>query len=57
MIVEVQYATELFSCFKIAVDIGDLPYILHTSIQTFKLMELEEKSFSGGIAILNMYAF
>lgn len=57
MIDEVQYAPELFSYIKIAVDNGAAPGSFWlTGSQTFKLMELAQESLAGRIAILNMHA-
>lgn len=57
MIDEVQYAPELFSYIKIAVDDGAAPgaYWL-TGSQAFKMMELAQESLAGRIAILHMPA-
>lgn len=55
MIDEVQYAPELFSYIKIAIDKGADPgtYWL-TGSQAFKLMELAQESLAGRVAILHM---
>ena len=55
MIDEVQYAPELFSYIKIAVDNGVAPGAFWlTGSQAFKLMELAQESLAGRIAILHM---
>ena len=55
MIDEVQYAPELFSYIKIAVDSGAAPGAFWlTGSQAFKLMELAQESLAGRIAILHM---
>ena len=52
---EVQYAPELFSYIKIAVDNGAEPGAFWLSgSQAFKLMELAQESLAGRIAILHM---
>ena len=52
---EVQYAPELFSYIKIAVDNGAEPGSFWlTGSQAFKLMELAQESLAGRIAILHM---
>lgn len=52
---EVQYAPELFSYIKIAIDNGAAPGAFWlTSSQAFKLMELAQESLSGRVAILHM---
>lgn len=55
LIDEVQYAPELFSYIKIAVDNGAAPgsYWL-TSSQSYKPMKLSQESLAGRIAILNL---
>jgi predicted AAA+ superfamily ATPase len=55
LIDEVQYAPQLFSHIKIAVDIGAAPgsYWM-TGSQTFRLMELAQESLAGRAAILRM---
>lgn len=54
---EVQYAPELFSYIKIAVDNGANPGDFWlTGSQSFKLMELAQESLAGRIAILHMPA-
>ena len=57
LIDEVQYAPELFSYIKIAVDNGAEPgaYWL-TGSQSFRLMELAQESLAGRTAILHMSA-
>ena len=57
LIDEVQYAPELFSYIKIAVDNGAEPgaYWL-TGSQSFRLMELAQESLAGRAAILHMSA-
>ncbi len=55
MIDEVQYAPELFSCIKIAVDEGARPgSFWMTGSQSFPLMELAQETLAGRIAILHM---
>jgi predicted AAA+ superfamily ATPase len=57
MIDEVQYAPELFSYIKIAVDNGAAPGAFWlTGSQAFSLMELAQESLAGRIAILHMPA-
>ncbi len=57
MIDEVQYAPELFSYIKIAVDNGAAPGAFWlTGSQAFKMMELAQESLAGRIAILHMPA-
>ena len=52
---EVQYAPELFSYIKIAIDNGAEPGSFWlTGSQTFKMMELAQESLAGRVAILNM---
>lgn len=52
---EVQYAPELFSYIKIAIDNGADPGVFWLSgSQAFKLMELAQESLAGRIAILHM---
>ncbi|MBO4535094.1 MAG: ATP-binding protein [Clostridia bacterium] len=55
LIDEVQYAPELFSYLKIAIDRGAAPgsYWL-TGSQSYKLMSLAQESLAGRIAILNL---
>lgn len=55
LIDEVQYAPELFSYIKIAIDKGAAPgsFWLNGS-QSYKLMQLAQESLAGRIAILNM---
>ena len=55
LIDEVQYAPELFSYIKIAVDTGAAPgsYWL-TGSQSFSLMELARESLAGRVAVLHM---
>lgn len=57
LIDEVQYAPELFSYIKIAVDNGAVPgsYWL-TGSQAFQLMELAQESLAGRTAIIHMSA-
>jgi predicted AAA+ superfamily ATPase len=55
LIDEVQYAPELFSYIKIAVDSGAPPGAFWmTGSQAFRLMELAQESLAGRVAILNM---
>lgn len=55
LIDEVQYAPELFSYIKIAVDNGaEAGAFWLTGSQAFKLMELAQESLAGRIAILHM---
>ena len=55
LIDEVQYAPELFSYIKIAVDNGAAPGTFWlTGSQAFQLMELAQESLAGRIAILRM---
>ena len=57
LIDEVQYAPELFSYIKIAVDNGAAPGVFWlTGSQAFRLMELAQESLAGRIAILRMPA-
>lgn len=52
---EVQYAPELFSYIKIAIDNGAEPGSFWlTGSQTFKMMELAQESLAGRVAILTM---
>lgn len=52
---EVQYAPELFSYIKIAIDNGAEPGAFWlTASQTFRLMELAHESLAGRVAILHM---
>ncbi len=52
---EVQYAPELFSYIKIAVDDGAAPSSFWlTGSQAFKLMDLAQESLAGRVAILHM---
>lgn len=52
---EVQYAPELFSYIKIAVDNGAPPSSFWlTGSQAFKLMDLARESLAGRVAILHM---
>lgn len=52
---EVQYAPELFSYIKIAIDNGAKPGAFWlTGSQAFKLMELAQESLAGRVAILHM---
>ncbi len=55
LIDEVQYAPELFSYIKIAIDNGAEPGTFWlTGSQPFKLMELAQESLAGRVAILHM---
>lgn len=55
MIDEVQYAPELFSYIKIAIDNGASPGDFWlTGSQAFKMMELAQESLAGRVAILHM---
>ena len=55
MIDEVQYAPELFSYIKIAIDRGTAPGSFWlTGSQSFKLMELAQESIAGRVAILSL---
>lgn len=55
LIDEVQYAPELFSYIKIAIDKGAAPASFWlTGSQPFKLMELAQESLAGRIAIIHM---
>ena len=55
MIDEVQYAPELFSYIKIAVDNGAAPSSFWlTGSQPFQLMELAQESLAGRVALLHM---
>ena len=55
LIDEVQYAPQLFSYIKIAVDQGAAPgSFWMTGSQTFRLMELAQESLAGRVAILTM---
>lgn len=57
MIDAVQYAPQLFSYIKIAVDNGAAPGAFWlTGSQAFKLMELAQESLAGRIAVLHMPA-
>ncbi len=52
---EVQYAPELFSYIKIAIDSGSPPGSFWlTGSQAFKMMELAQESLAGRVAILHM---
>lgn len=52
---EVQYAPELFSYIKIAIDNGAAPGAFWlTGSQAFKLMDLAQESLAGRVAILHM---
>ena len=52
---EVQYAPDLFSYIKIAIDNGAEPGAFWlTGSQTFRLMELAQESLAGRVAILHM---
>ena len=55
LIDEVQYAPELFSYIKIAIDNGAAPGSFWlTGSQAFKMMELAQESLAGRVAILHM---
>ena len=55
LIDEIQYAPQLFSYIKIAIDKGAAPgSIWMTGSQAFRLMELAQESLAGRIAIFNM---
>ena len=55
MIDEVQYAPELFSNIKIAIDKGAAPGSFWlTGSQAFKLMDLAQESLAGRVAILRL---
>ena len=55
LIDEVQYAPELFSYIKMAIDKGAVPGSFWlTGSQPFKLMELAQESLAGRIAIIHM---
>ena len=55
LIDEVQYAPELFSYIKIAIDNGAAPGSFWlTSSQAFRMMELAQESLAGRTAILHM---
>jgi len=55
LIDEVQYAPQLFSYIKIAVDNGAVPgSFWMTGSQAFRLMELAQESLAGRVAILHM---
>ena len=55
LIDEVQYAPELFSYIKIAIDNGASPGSFWlTGSQSYKLMDLAQESLAGRIAILNL---
>ncbi len=55
LIDEVQYAPELFSYIKIAIDNGTAPGSFWlTGSQAFKMMELAQESLAGRVAILHM---
>lgn len=54
---EVQYAPELFSYIKIAIDKGATPGTFYlTGSQSFKLMKLAQESLAGRVAILQLPA-
>ncbi len=54
---EVQYAPELFSYIKIAIDSGASPGSFWlTGSQAFKMMELAQESLAGRVALLHMAA-
>ena len=55
LIDEVQYAPELFSYIKIAIDNGATPGSFWlTGSQAFKMMELAQESLAGRVAVLHM---
>lgn len=55
MIDEIQYAPELFSYIKIAIDRGAVPGSFWlTGSQAFKLMELAQETLAGRVAILRL---
>ncbi|MBR3611385.1 MAG: ATP-binding protein [Oscillospiraceae bacterium] len=55
LIDEVQYAPELFSYIKIAIDNGAAPGSFWlTGSQAFKMMELAQESLAGRVAVLHM---
>ncbi len=55
LIDEVQYAPELFSYIKIAIDNGAAPgSFFLTGSQSFRLMKLAQESLAGRIAVLNL---
>lgn len=55
LIDEVQYAPELFSYIKIAIDNGAVPGSFWlTGSQAFRMMELAQESLAGRTAILHM---
>lgn len=55
LIEEVQYAPELFTYIKIAIDRGEKPRSFWlTSSHSFKLMDLAKETLAGRIAILNL---
>lgn len=55
LIDEVQYAPELFSYIKIAIDSGaEAGSFWMTGSQTFRLMELAQESLAGRVAVLRM---
>lgn len=55
LIDEIQYAPELFSYIKIAIDGGAAPGSFWlTASQAFKMMELAQESLAGRVAILHM---
>lgn len=54
---EVQYAPELFSYIKIAIDKGATPGTFYlTGSQSFKLMKLAQESLAGRVAVLQLPA-
>ena len=57
LIDEVQYAPQLFSYIKIAIDRGAAPgSFWMTGSQAFRLMELAQESLAGRVALINMPA-
>ena len=55
LIDEVQYAPELFSYIKIAIDNGAAPgSFFLTGSQSFRLMKLAQESLAGRVAVLNL---
>ena len=57
LIDEVQYAPELFSCIKIAIDNGAAPGSFWlTGSRAFRLMDLAQETLAGRVAVLHMSA-